>query len=170
MSVIYVWDPVVRIFHWASVLIVVTNYWFAEAGEIWHSYLGYGLAALLSARCVWGFCGSKTARFSDFWPSFSRLKRYFQQRRDGRYPYIGHSPLAGLMVILLMLLMAVISISGWLQTLDYFWGEAWPHDIHQYAADSLMLAALVHIAAVFYQQRKTNVALILPMLTGKRKC
>lgn len=165
-----VWDLLVRLFHWCSAAIIIVNYWFAEAGEAWHTYFGYALMALLAARCVWGFVGTATARFNDFWPTPERLRDYLQQRRLGRYPYRGHSPVAGLMVLLLMVLMALVSLSGWLQTLDYFWGEPWPQLLHEYAAHGLMVAAGIHIVAVFYLQRQYRVALVKPMFTGKRKC
>ena len=40
-SVIRLWDPLVRLFHWSLAGIFVANYWINETGEDWHKWLGY---------------------------------------------------------------------------------------------------------------------------------
>lgn len=61
---IKVWDPVVRGFHWATVLLCVLNLFILEEGARNHRYAGYALAGLLALRIVWGFIGSYHARFA----------------------------------------------------------------------------------------------------------
>ena len=51
---IKVWDPVVRVFHWATVLLCVLNLFILEEGARNHRYAGYALAGLLALRIVWG--------------------------------------------------------------------------------------------------------------------
>jgi cytochrome b len=53
-----VWDPITRTFHWLA------SAWYS--GGIWdnpHLVTGYGVAVLIPARIVWGFVGSRYARF-----------------------------------------------------------------------------------------------------------
>ena len=65
---IKVWDPLVRVFHWALVLGFALNY--AEIGP--HRYIGYTLMGLIGLRVVWGLVGPWPVRWSSFWPRNSR--------------------------------------------------------------------------------------------------
>ena len=61
-----VWDLFVRVFHWALVVAFAIAWY---SGGIWdnpHLVAGYIVLALVVARIVWGFIGSRYARFSDF--------------------------------------------------------------------------------------------------------
>src|SRR3989344_3306220 len=70
-----VWDPFVRIFHWSLVSCVVLNQFVLEPGKTAHEWVGYTASALVLARLVWGFVGSRHARFSDFFPTPRRLAK-----------------------------------------------------------------------------------------------
>ena len=75
MKKIYIWDPVVRLFHWGTVAIVILNLTLFEEGKI-HNNLGYVLAGLIAVRLIWGVIGSRHARFSNFIPSYQALQAY----------------------------------------------------------------------------------------------
>ena len=72
---VYVWDPFVRVFHWSLVACVFLNF-LVEEGEAPHQWIGYAASALVAARIVWGFVGSRYARFSDFFPTPTRLRQH----------------------------------------------------------------------------------------------
>lgn len=167
--IVVVWDPLIRIFHWATAALFVANYWLLEAGETAHEWVGYAIAALLTMRVVWGFTGSENARFASFVPTSARLRRHWQQMRSRRFdPAEGHNPIGALMILLLLLLLAATAISGWMQGLDRFWGEDWVEQLHEYAADTLMAAAVVHVCAVIAMSRFTGLRLIRTMIGGRR--
>lgn len=66
-----VWDPLVRIFHWSLVLAFATSYLTGDEWDDWgdvHEISGYLILGLVVVRIIWGFVGSKYARFSDFIP------------------------------------------------------------------------------------------------------
>ncbi|NCX03342.1 MAG: cytochrome B, partial [Betaproteobacteria bacterium] len=66
---ISVWDWPLRLFHWLLALavagLVMTGQQGGEA-MVLHARLGYAVLGLLGFRLVWGFVGSKTARFRHF--------------------------------------------------------------------------------------------------------
>ena len=49
MSSIKVWDLFVRVFHWSTALLFLSNYWITEPGSQIHRYIGYTLIALVLA-------------------------------------------------------------------------------------------------------------------------
>ena len=71
-----VWDRFVRFFHGSLVTCVLLNYLVLEQGEWQHQWVGYLACALVAARVVWGFIGSRHARFADFVPTPARVKHH----------------------------------------------------------------------------------------------
>ena len=63
---IKVWDLLVRVGHWTLVAAFATAY--ITEGEVMplHSYAGYTIATVVLVRIIWGFVGTKHARFSGF--------------------------------------------------------------------------------------------------------
>lgn len=164
-----IWDPLVRIFHWGSAALVLANYWLLEAGETAHRWVGYSVAALLALRLVWGFVGPRNARFASFLPTPARLRRHWRQLRSREFdPREGHNPVGALMIVFLIAALALTAISGWMQGLDYFWGEDWVEQLHEYAANTLMLAVAVHVAGVLVMSRLSGLRLIRTMISGRR--
>lgn len=166
---IVVWDPLIRVFHWTTATLFLTNYWLLEAGETAHEWVGYSVAALVAVRIVWGFIGPGNARFASFWPTPKRLVQHWHELRSRRFdPAQGHNPLGASMILLLLSLLALTAVSGWMQGLDPFWGEDWVEDMHEYAANTLMAVVAVHIVAVIIMSRYTGLGLIRTMITGRR--
>ncbi|MGB5870940.1 MAG: cytochrome B, partial [Albidovulum sp.] len=69
MDRVKVWDPVVRIFHWALVMCFGANALVVDAESDLHQTIGYGVVGLIGLRIVWGLVGTRHARFADFPPS-----------------------------------------------------------------------------------------------------
>jgi len=128
-----VWDKTVRVFHWVNVLCVLgliavgTVILNAKAlgvpsdGKILlktvHVYIGYVFAANLAWRIVWGFIGSRYARWSAILPFGSayrtQLSAMITGAKSGKpVGFLGHNPIARLMVALLFLLLSIQAISG----------------------------------------------------------
>lgn len=165
-----IWDPFVRLFHWSLVSCVLLNQFVLEAGETPHQWVGYTATALVLARVVWGFVGTRHARFSDFFPTPQRLRNHVQALLRGEHPvYAGHNPLGGLMMLALMTLVLALGLTGWLQGTDAFWGEEWLQDLHEALANGLILAAGLHAAAAIVMGRLERVRLVRAMITGKKE-
>ncbi|MFT3931378.1 MAG: cytochrome b/b6 domain-containing protein [Spongiibacteraceae bacterium] len=168
-SRVTIWDLPVRVFHWSVATLFLLNYWVLEAGETPHEWVGYAIGALLFFRIIWGFIGSPNARFANFWPTPTRLRHHWQQLKTRDFNAAeGHNPLGALMIFFILTLLAITAISGWMQGLDRFWGEDWVEDLHEIAANTLMAAVTIHVAAVIVMSRISGLRLIRTMLFGWR--
>ena len=107
-----VWDPLVRLFHWSLVLTFTLAYFTGEEDTLWHIYSGYIVLGLISFRLLWGFIGSKHARFSDFVTGFGGVMNYLKSLTRTPKHYLGHNPASGWMIIALLVGLFVTTLSG----------------------------------------------------------
>lgn len=108
-----VWDPLVRIFHW-SLVAAFAFAWFTGDEESWlHEWAGYAVIGLVLARIVWGFIGTRYARFSDFVYRPSTILGYARKALIGKEQrYLGHNPLGGMMIIALLVSLLATGVTG----------------------------------------------------------
>ena len=127
------WDPIVRLFHWINVLcilgliavgLVILNaktLGVSTEGKILlktvHVYIGYVFAVNLSWRLLWGFIGGRFARWRAILPLGGRyvhwLGLYLKGTQSGHTPhFLGHNPMARLMVTLLFALLTTQMVTG----------------------------------------------------------
>ena len=165
-----VWDRFVRVFHWSLVSCVLLNQFVLEAGETAHTWVGYLASALVLARIVWGFIGSRHARFADFFPTPARLRAHWQALRAGEKPHhLGHNPFGALMMLALMALVLALGVTGFLQGTDAFWGVEWVQELHEGLAETLVWLAALHAAAALVMGRMERTRLIKAMVTGVKE-
>jgi cytochrome b len=108
-----VWDPLIRIFHWTLVVSFVMAYLSGEEMDQVHLWSGYLIAGLLVFRLIWGFVGSKHARFRDFLFSPRQILAYGRSLMAGRPKhYLGHNPAGAVMVFLLLFSLSFTVASG----------------------------------------------------------
>jgi len=108
-----VWDPLVRLFHWTLVASFAVAYFTGEEESLVHVYAGYIIIGLLAFRVLWGFIGTRHARFGDFLYSPRRTVAYLKGLLGGRPEhYTGHNPAGGWMIIALLVSLALTSYSG----------------------------------------------------------
>lgn len=108
-----VWDPVVRVGHWALAAGFILAYFSEDDFLTLHVWAGYAVGAIICLRLAWGFVGSTHARFRDFVRSPTVTLRYLADllgRRAKRY--LGHNPAGGAMVVVLLLALAGTVSSG----------------------------------------------------------
>ncbi|MDC6171245.1 cytochrome b/b6 domain-containing protein [Paucibacter sp. XJ19-41] len=165
-----VWDRFVRLFHWSLVACVLFNLFVLDDGEPLHRWSGYLASALVLARIVWGFVGSRHARFADFFPTPARLAAHLRALRSGELPpQRGHNPLGALMMLALLALVLLLGLSGWMQGLDAFWGEEWLEELHEGLANTLLGLVGLHVAAALLMGRLERTRLIRAMVTGVKQ-
>jgi cytochrome b len=178
-----VWDLPLRLFHWLLVASVCASWATAEAGYDWmelHIWLGYWMLGLLTFRVIWGFVGPRHARFANFLESPPAVWRYAKALAGGSVPQsVGHNPLGGLMVMLILLLLAVQAGTGLFATDDIIWTGPYNPAVSGAIADSLtgihhlnfnfiLAAAGLHVAAIAFYAFVKQQNLVVPMLSGKK--
>lgn len=111
------WDPLVKLTHWSIVAAIVANALFTGEGSYSHMLVGYGLAAILALRLLWGLVGPAEARFSAFPPSPRRAIAHIREIAKGdRKPHRSHNPLGALMVYAIWATLLGIIASGAIMT------------------------------------------------------
>jgi len=107
------WDPIVKLTHWGIVAAVIGNAIVTEEGSGWHIWIGYGLAALLALRLLWGLVGPREARFAAFPPSLARASRHLGEISRGEVTrHASHNPLGALMVYAIWATLLVVIGTG----------------------------------------------------------
>lgn len=176
-----VWDLPLRLFHWLFALSIVSSYVTAKLGFDWmqiHFYLGYFMIGLLVFRVIWGFIGPRHARFSSFLAKPAVIWSYAQHMFDrNSTPSVGHNPVGGLMVILMLLLVIVQVATGLFATDASIWtGPYYPSvksstasllsTIHSVNVNIILGAVGLHILAIIYYHTFKKQSLVPSMFTG----
>ena len=172
-----IWDWPVRVTHWSFVVLLPAMYLTADNSEWgWHMRLGHVLLALLIFRVIWGFIGTKTARFGSFVKGPVSVWRYLTGKEEH---YIGHNPLGALAVLALLgLTFAQVAIG--LFAGDPFDGATGPlnhlvgvgtadmlTDTHEWFYYVVFGMVLTHITAISVYAGAKMQNLVGPMVVGK---
>lgn len=165
-----VWDPLVRIFHWSLVASFAIAWFTSEEIRTVHIWAGYAAAALISFRLIWGFAGTRYARFRQFVRSPLQVLAYLRDiLRGNEQRYIGHNPAGGFMILALLACLAGLCFTGWLSTTDAFWGEDWLQETHETIAWIMLTLVLGHVAGVILASVRHHENLVRSMFTGLKR-
>jgi cytochrome b len=166
---IKVWDAPVRVFHWLLVLSFAGAYLSAES-ESWrllHVTLGYTLGGLVAFRLVWGLVGTRYARFANFVRGPQAVLTYLRSLRKGQpQHHLGHNPAGAVAIVLLLLASVAVVGSGWAIYNDV--GGEWLSELHDIAANSMLLVVAIHVAGVLVASRLHRENLVRAMVTGQK--
>ena len=169
-SMIRVWDPLVRIFHWSLVALFTFSFFTGDEWKKAHILSGYAIAGLMAVRLVWGVVGTRHARFASFLYSprtilsFLKDSLAFRARR-----YVGHNPAGGAMVILLLTMLSGIVTTGYMMTTDAYWGVEWVEDTHKVLVYSTLALVALHVAGVIFASLEHRENLVRAMVTGRKR-
>ena len=175
-----VWDPWVRLVHWALVVLLPFSWWAAE-NEFFrlHFLSGYTILTLLLFRIAWGLVGSETARFGSFLRGPAAALRHFAHLRDrAAPPEVGHNAAGGWVVLLLLTLLLAQTTSGLFaddlvfnrgtlaRTVDEGWNSL-ASSVHLTVFWAIVGGAALHMLAVIAYRVVFGRNLVRAMITGR---
>ncbi len=177
--VVFIWDAPTRLFHWLLLALVVAG-WFTGEGEnqtaLWHRYIGETIAGLLVFRVIWGFVGGERARFADFAAGPGLIAKHAGDLfSKSPKRYLGHNPLGGFAVFLLLLTVAVVVTSGLFSSSDDMSGPFAGafglnlSEVHELAFRVLQALVAIHVLGVVAETLLAKDALVPAMITGRKK-
>jgi len=166
---IKVWDPFIRIFHWSLAISFLLEWLVAGSFKTFHMYLGYFIGFLVLLRVTWGFIGPKYAKFNNFIYSKEIIINYLKSILTGKSErYIGHNPLGGLNILILLILILSTGLTGWMQTQDIFWGNSLIQGLHSLTGNSIWFFVALHLLGVVFSSILHKENLVKAMITGKK--
>lgn len=171
-----IWDLPIRLFHIALIACAVGSVATVKAGTLWmdwHVRFGLATAALIAFRIIWGFIGTRYARFGQFVKGPAAVRAYLKGSYAGSP---GHNPLGAWSVIGLLALFGFQAFSGLFTSDDILTSGPLAHlnsgwsatltGLHKQAEWLLYGLVAVHVLAVLWHQLAQRRDIIGPMLHG----
>lgn len=162
-----VWDVPTRVFHWLLVVSFAGAFLTAESERYRdiHVVLGYTLLALIGFRLVWGFAGSRYARFRSFLFKPGEIAAYVVSLLKAKPAhYVGHNPAGSLSVFALLALGIAAGVSGVMLFQD-IGGEAL-EELHELVSYGMLAIVALHVTGVLVSSVMHRENLVRAMITG----
>jgi len=183
---IKVWDIGTRLFHWILMVLVSLSAYSAFQDKFgiyadMHLWAGLGILTLVGWRIVWGFVGSETSRFSHFVRNPVATCVYAKGAfKKAPYRWIGHNPLGGWSVVLMLFLLVVQASLGLFATDGMIFSGPFSDtikgslagditELHEITGFTLFGVIGLHVLVIFLVKIRRGTNLVLPMITGYRK-
>lgn len=169
-QVILVWDVPTRVFHWLLVLCFAGAWLTSESERLQmiHYAFGYSAVALVLFRLVWGFVGTKYARFTQFLRGPNEMAGHIKSVLSShQHSSPGHNPVGGIVMVGLMLIILLIGLTGYWGVKEFlgdFMSEA-----HEAIASLALGLVIIHIAAAVIMSLLQKENLIRAMVNGKKQ-
>lgn len=168
-----VWDLPTRLFHW-SLAVCFTGAWLTSDSErqhLLHLLFGYSLFGLIAFRVVWGFVGSRHARFAGFAHGPAATLRYLRGMFKGHPDHhVGHNPAGAVAIWLLLGLglatagVGIAMVSGAITGA----GEAL-EEMHEALATAMLVVVGLHLLGVIVGSVLHRENLPRAMITGRKR-
>lgn len=175
---VLVWDLPIRLFHWTLVALVLLSWLTGEdqGAALIHRLSGEAIAGLIVFRVAWGFVGGAHGRFSDFLKGPGAVTRHLEELLRGRADKtLGHNPLGGVSVLLLLVAVSFVVVTGLFSAGDegprgplagrFGWNLA---NLHEPAFRILQVLVVVHLLGVAVTSLASRENLLRAMLTGTK--
>lgn len=179
-----VWDLPLRIFHWALAAAVAVSLYTGLTGGFeemdWHQTSGYFVLGLIAFRLLWGFVGTRHARFGSFLRGPGSVLAWVRGALRRSPPHAaGHNPLAGWTIMLLLLALGVQAVTGLFSSDDLFVEGPLTHlvegetvsratSIHAWGQWTVGILVGLHLLALVVHRFVFRERIILAMITGWR--
>lgn len=191
---ITIWDVWIRLFHW-TLVIAFTLAYFGQEGpfenlldgawlQLIHAWSGYVIAGLLIFCLIWGFTGSRYARFSDFVRGPREIFAYLKEVLTLRAPrHLGHNPAGGAMIVILLSSLTITVVAGlMLYGADKGLGPLagllanssdglieMTEEVHEFFANFTVILVVGHLVGVIWESLLHRENLAHAMVTGRKR-
>lgn len=170
MKRILVWDIPVRLFHWilaGSFLIafLISNTADDESPVFAvHMLLGGIAAFMVMLRLVWGFVGTRWARFNSFSGReiFSYLRGAFF---GGEKRYTGHNPGSSIAAVLMFVFIIGLAVTGIMMGR----GNEDIKEVHELFSWGMIATVVAHLAGIAYYTVRHREFIASSMVTGRKQ-
>jgi len=174
MRKISVYDLPVRLFHWLFALLFIAAFAIVKLVDdesplfSYHMLAGLSIAFLLVLRIIWGFTGTRYARFSSFKLKPLELMVYlkdavFTKTRS----YLGHNPASSYAAVVMFACAIGLAVSGILMSTG---GENDTlEEVHELLSNIFLISVIVHVLGIVFHHLKHRDSLWSSMIDGKKK-
>lgn len=169
-----VYDLPTRLFHWLFTGLFIVAFFIAKVIDdesyvySYHMLAGITLSFVVLLRILWGFVGTKNARFANFPLSYSALFSYFQSLlRGDKKKWSGHNPASSWAALIMLALALALGVTGYLMTSGP--NKETYEDIHEIFANAFVLVVIAHIAGLILHTLRHKDGVGFSMLDGKKQ-
>jgi cytochrome b len=121
----------IRLIHWLLAFTVFFTFFIFYDGDWIHRYLGYLSLLALAFRLLY------------------LLKRKEKHKALSNYPRLANTT-----YLFIWLTVFAVGLTGWMMTLDRFWGEDWVENLHLRLSQGLIGLVALHLLGVFFDAYK----------------
>jgi cytochrome b len=171
MSRLLIWDVPTRLFHWllAAGFLAAAFISLVLGDESplfpWHAILGLTIGVMLAMRLLWGFVGTKYARFGSFAFGPAALTEYAKGAlRGGGKRYVGHNPGSAYAVYAMLALLVGLAVTGFMLGR----GNESVKDTHELLAYGMLAVVGLHIAGIAFHTLRHRENIAASMIHGHR--
>lgn len=172
MKRILVWDAPVRLAHAVLAVLVLAAFALATLTSdesvtfSWHAIAGLVAVVVVLLRILWGFFGTRYARFGDFPLRPSALVRYLRGVVSGRPDGsgVGHNAATSWFALAIFAGIVGLGVTGILAGR----GSEGAEEVHEVLAWSVIGLVAAHVAGVLLHVARKRENLIASMIDGRK--
>ncbi len=173
MKKVVVYDLPTRAFHFIFGLLFIFSFSIGKFVDddswlyAYHMLSGLLMVFLIILRVLWGFFGTKYAKFKSFQLHPKKLTDYFRSIVSGKTKReLGHNPASSYAAII-MFIMAFLLVSTGLLMISGIAKEFF-EEVHELFAFAFLLTVIFHILGVLFHQIRHQDGMISSMFNGEK--
>ena len=171
MAPVLIWDLPTRLFHWllgagfaaAAVFALVLG----EHSPLfpYHAIIGLTLGVMVILRVVWGFFGSRYARFGSFAFGPGSVFEYTKGvLLGGGKRYVGHNPGSAWAIFAMLLLLGCLTVTGFMTAR----GNEAIKEVHEVCAYAMIGMVVAHVLGVLIHTVRYRENITASMIHGRK--
>lgn len=172
MNPVLVWDLPTRLFHWLlSAGFIAASVIALAVGEHsplfpYHGIIGLTIALMVVFRVVWGFIGTRYARFGSFVFGPGAVIEYLKETLiGGGKRHLGHNPGSAAAIFALLALVLALAVTGFMMGR----GNESIKEVHEILAWTTVGVVVVHVLGVALHTIRHHENITASMIHGKKR-